>query len=152
MLLRWLLAVLHLTALGIGLGAVWSRARALRRLERGGDLDPVFVADSWWLAALAIWLGTGLVRALAGLERPAGDYAHNDLFWIKMAIFSVIFVIELWPMTAILQWGRWRARGRPFRPAHSRRLARISELQAVLVLVAMALAAGMARGWGAPAR
>ena len=44
---RWLFAALHLLALGIGLGAVWARGRALR-----GTLDPAgrrraFAADSW---------------------------------------------------------------------------------------------------------
>ena len=29
MTLRWLLAAVHLLALGIGLGAVWARARSL---------------------------------------------------------------------------------------------------------------------------
>ena len=50
-MLRWLLAALHLTALGIGLGAVWVRAGPLR-----GPLDPaglrrIFAADSWWALA-----------------------------------------------------------------------------------------------------
>jgi hypothetical protein len=29
MLIRWIIAALHLLALGMGLGAVWARARAL---------------------------------------------------------------------------------------------------------------------------
>jgi hypothetical protein len=49
-MLRWLLAAAHLLALGIGLGAVWARSRALR-----GSLDPaglrrVLGADAWWSA------------------------------------------------------------------------------------------------------
>ena len=31
MTIRWILAALHLLALGIGLGAVWSRGRLLRQ-------------------------------------------------------------------------------------------------------------------------
>ena len=163
MSLRWLFALLHLLALGIGLGAVWTRARLLARLDRGdgaapgegggrpdsGDrLDPVFTADAWWLLALTVWLATGLVRAIAGLEKPGAFYVHSPVFWTKMAVFTVIFVLELWPMTAILQWGLWRRRGRPFEAAGAQRLAAISYAQAALVVVAAGLAVGLARGMG----
>jgi putative membrane protein len=148
MLLRWVFAFLHLTALGIGLGAVWARARALRGVAHGRSLGPVFTADNWWILALTLWLVTGLVRAVAGLERPAAYYAHNDVFWAKMAVFAAVFVLELWPMTTILQWGLWRGRGRPFQPRGARRLAVISEIQAALLVVTVALATAVARGWG----
>ena len=51
----WIFAALHLFALGIGLGAVWARARAL-----SGPLDPnglkrVFAADGWWGGAGCCW-------------------------------------------------------------------------------------------------
>ena len=47
-MLRWLLAAFHLTALGIGLGAVWVRAGALRGPFDPAGLRRVFAADSWW--------------------------------------------------------------------------------------------------------
>jgi len=53
MTIRWRLASLHLPALGVGLGAVWARGRALR-----GTLDPpglsrLVAADAaWGIAAL----------------------------------------------------------------------------------------------------
>lgn len=148
MLLPWVFAVLHLLALGIGLGAVWARARALSRLDDGGELDPVFTADAWWILALALWLVTGLVRAVAGLEKPGAYYVDNRLFWTKMAVFAAVFVIELRPMTTILQWGLWLGKGRPIDTRAAGRLAAISYVQAALVVVAAALAAAMARGFG----
>ena len=54
MTLRWLLAAAHLLALGIGLGAVWARARAVgsRGLDLGG-IKRALIADAWWgVAAL----------------------------------------------------------------------------------------------------
>lgn len=146
MLLALLLAFLHLLALGIGLGAVWIRARALRRLGRGGPLEPVFTADTWWITALALWLVTGLVRAIAGLEQPDAYYLQSGVFWAKMAVFAVIFVIELWPMTAILQWGFRASKGREADTAVAPRLAAISYVQAGLVVMAVALAVMLARG------
>ena len=83
MSLRWLLAAVHLLGLGAGLGAVWTRARALQ-----GELDParlrqVFYADSWWGVAAVIWIASGLWRLLGGLEKGTEYYLHNYLFWIK---------------------------------------------------------------------
>lgn len=48
MILRWLVASLHLIALPIGFGAVVVRGAALRgRLDKSG-LDRVFRADTLW--------------------------------------------------------------------------------------------------------
>ena len=146
MLLPTLLAFLHFMALGIGLGAVWARARALQRLPRGGSLEPVFTADTWWIAALTLWLVTGLVRAVAGLEQPGAYYLQSGVFWTKMAVFTAIFVIELWPMTAILQWGFRASKGRDVDTSAAGILARISRVQAGLVVVAVGLAVVVARG------
>lgn len=147
--MRWSFAFLHLVALAVGPAAIWARARALRILVRDRTaLRTVFDADACWLAALLLWLITGLIRVLAGLEKPAAYYAHSPVFWTKMAVFAVVFVLELWPMTTILQWGFWSTRGRPidFAPAH--RMATISYAQLALVLLALGLAAALARGIG----
>src|SRR6266511_1832568 len=48
MTIRWLLAALHLLALGIGLGAVWARGRALRDALDASGLRRAFHADAWW--------------------------------------------------------------------------------------------------------
>jgi len=77
---RWLLAGFHLLALGIGLGAVWVRGRALSaRLDAVG-LRAVFLADNFWGGAAGLWIGTGLWRLLAGLEKDTAYYFHNHLF------------------------------------------------------------------------
>jgi putative membrane protein len=151
-MIRWLLAGLHLLALGVGLGAVWVRASALRELGRGhvGSLRAVFTADTWWMAALTIWLVTGLVRALAGLEKPGVYYLHNQLFWTKMALAAAVYVIELWPMAILIQWGIWLGKGRPVDTGLARRLAIMSYAQAILVVGIVLTAAGMARGFGVP--
>jgi len=72
MTIHWLLAGLHLLALGVGLGAVWVRGRALSsRLDERG-LHSVFRADMWWGIAAFLWIGTGLWRLLAGIEKDTG--------------------------------------------------------------------------------
>ena len=95
MTIRWLLAALHLLALGIGLGSVWARARAFR-----GPLDTVglrraFYADAWWGIAAVVWIATGLARAFGGMEKGAAYYLHNHIFWAKMALLILILVLWL---------------------------------------------------------
>ena len=68
---RWIVAALHLLALGIGLGAVWARARAFQGSLDTAGLRRSFAADTWWGIAAAIWIATGLARAFGGLEKGA---------------------------------------------------------------------------------
>jgi putative membrane protein len=148
MLVRWLFAALHLLGLGIGLGAVWARARALR-----GPLDPVglrrvFYADSWWGVAAAIWIGTGLVRVIGGLEKGMDYYLQNHVFWGKMALLLVILVLEVWPMVTLVRWRVQLARGEAPDTSPAGRFASISYLQAALVLLMVLAATAMARGIG----
>lgn len=149
MLIRWIFAALHLVGLGAGLGAVWARARALR-----GTLDPaglrrVFHADSWWGAAAAILIGTGLVRLFGGLEKSTSYYLQNHAFWGKMALLLAVLLLEVAPMVTLVRWRVLVRRGElpDTRPAG--RLASISYLQAVLVLLMVVAATAMARGIGA---
>ena len=67
MILRLLVAWLHLLALPIGLGAVWARSRALRVVRSSADLPRVFSADSVWGIAAALWLVTGLMRVFMSM-------------------------------------------------------------------------------------
>ena len=78
--------------------------------------------------------------------------ANNPVFWAKMAAFAVVFILELWPMTTILQWGFWSTRGRPIDFGPARRVATISYVQLALTLLALGLAVALARGrwWGEP--
>src|SRR5207247_5390021 len=59
MTIRWLLAAVHLLALGVGLGAVWARGRALQAPLDVPALRRVFSADTWWGIAAVLWIGTG---------------------------------------------------------------------------------------------
>lgn len=90
MTIRWLLAAVHLLALGVGLGAVWARGRALEVSLDVPALRRVFYADAWWGIAAVLWIGTGLVRAFGGYEKGAFYYLHNHLFWAKMGLLAAI--------------------------------------------------------------
>ena len=149
MTLRLLLAALHLLALGIGLGAVWARSRALRGTLDAAGLRRVFTADTWWGVAALVWISTGVWRLLGGLEKPTGYYFHNGFFLLKMACFGVLFLLELAPMITLVRWRSQLARGRVIDTRHARTFGTISLVQAGLLLAIVLLATSMARGYGA---
>lgn len=148
MTLRWLLALLHLLALPMGVAGVYLRARALRALGRGGEAGAAVTADLWWGIAAFIWIATGLVRWLAGVEKPASYYSYNWLFHTKMTLLLLILLLEIRPIIVI---GRWRGRlrkGQPIDTAAAHAMATTSTIQFVLVVLMIVAATGMARGIG----
>lgn len=147
-MIRWLLASIHLLGLGIGLGAIWVRARALRGPLDAAGLRRALAADTWWGVAAIVWISTGLARAFAGFEKGTQYYLHNHFFLTKMALLLGILALEIAPMIALV---RWRiALGRRQAPdlARAATYGRISDVQAVLVLLMLLAATAMARGLG----
>ena len=152
-MLRLALAVVHLVALGIGLGAVWARARSLAasRLDEG-SVRRALVADAWWGIAALLWIGTGLWRLLAGTEKATGYYLSNHVFHAKMGLLAVILLLELLPMATLVRWRRADAATvAGENPPVARRIAAFSYVQAALVVGMVVAAVMMARGYGARA-
>ena len=145
---RWLAASLHLLALGIGLGAVWARGRALRSSLDAGTLRQVFFADTLWGLAAVLWISTGLWRLLAGLEKGTGYYLQNHLFMTKMALLALVLLLEIRPMITLIRWRKAVSRGEAPDTRAAPLLARISFVQAWLIVLMVFAAAAMARGMG----
>ena len=112
MMLRWLVATVHLLVLPLGLGAIWARARALARVTGSKELARVFMADNLWGIAAVLWIATGLWRAFVGLEKGTAYYLHDHAFYAKMGLLIVILLLEVWPMTTLIRW-RIQARRSP---------------------------------------
>lgn len=148
MFLRWFVAALHLLALGIGLGAVWGRGRALRGELDAAGFRRVFYADNWWGLAAGLWIATGALRAFAGLEKGTFYYLHNHFFWLKMTLLAVILALEIRPMLTLMRWRRQIARGERPDPTGARDMARVSFAEAGLVVLMVLAATAMARGLG----
>jgi putative membrane protein len=149
-MVRWLLASIHLIALGIGLGAIWVRGSALRRLRPGnrGELSRVFAADTAWGIAALLWITSGLIRAFGGFEKGTAYYTHNRFFMIKMSLLVLILVLEVWPMVTLIRWRIQTARGVTVNTTAASAFARISVVQAFLVVLMVCAATAMARGYG----
>jgi putative membrane protein len=146
MTLRWLIATVHLLALPIGLGGVWLRARALRGSLGSDGLRHVFAADNLWGVAAALWIATGLARAFGGLEKGSAFYLSQPVFYAKMVLLVLILLLEVWPMTTLIRWRIQLRRGATVDTAAAPALARISEIQAGLVVLMVFAATALARG------
>ena len=122
------------------------RARALRRSSDAGQLERAFAADNVWALAAVLWIGTGLVRAFAGFEKGTAYYLHQPLFHAKLGLVGAIILLELWPMVTLIRWRALVRRGQPVPTERASALARISVIQAFLVVVIVGLATAIARG------
>jgi putative membrane protein len=151
-MLRVALAAFHLVVLGLGLWAVLTRSSALREPLTTGSLQRALRADAVWGIAFALWLGTGLWRLFGETEKTLGYYTHNTLFLTKMALLVLILALEVWPMLTLIQWRRALGRGTLLKeavtPMTARRIALFSHIQALLVVLMIFAACGMARGFG----
>lgn len=143
-----IVSALHVLALALGLPAVYFRGRALRgRLDADG-LRRLFTADNLWGAAAGLWLVTGLLRAFGGLEKGADFYLGSRLFWLKMALFALILVLEIRPMVTFIRWRIGLRRGQVPDTSRVRALYLVNHMQMALVVLMVFVAAFMARGFG----
>jgi putative membrane protein len=153
-MLRIALAAFHLIALGLGLGAVLRRGSTLREALTADSLKRAFAADSLWGIAAALWLVTGVWRMAAGIEKPRQYYEMNYVFIAKMVLFVVIFALEIMPMLTLMKWRKELRAGHDptgFASAFkAKRMATISHVQALLVVLMVFAAVTMARGYGLP--
>lgn len=148
---RWLLAALHLMALGIGFAAIWGRARALRHVSSDREaIGRILAADSVWGLSAIVWISTGLLRAFGGLEKGSAYYLGSSAFWLKMGLLLLILLLELRPMTVLVRWRVARARQREVDVSAAPTLALVSYAQAAILLGMVLVATAMARGIGGP--
>jgi putative membrane protein len=145
--LRWLVATFHLLALPLGLSSVWARGRGLGVARANADLARVFVADNLWGLAAGLWIVTGLWRAFGGIEKGTAYYLNDRVFYVKMGLLFLILLLEIAPMTTLISWRVAIRRGKQIDLKSAAIFARISQVQAVLVVLMVFAATAMARGF-----
>lgn len=147
MLAHWFLAAIHLLAFAMGFAAVLARGMALRRVAvNAADPRNVLLADNWWGMSALILLLTGGVRAFGGYEKGTDYYLHQPLFHLKMTLFIIILLLEIAPMVTLIKWRIALSRGRSIDSRRATLFARISHIEALLIVVIVVAATGMARG------
>ncbi len=147
MLVHWFLAAVHLLAFALGFWAVLTRGTAFSRLAAGaGEVRRVLLADNLWGISALVLLVTGGMRAFGGYEKGTDYYLHQPLFHLKMTLFVLILLLELAPMITLIKWRIGLARGNPLKTRRAKMFARISHAEALLLVLMVIAATGMARG------
>jgi putative membrane protein len=151
-MLRIILASLHLLALSLGMMAVVLRGSALREPPTTASLQRAFRLDTIWGIAAALWLVTGLWRLFGHTEKPTAYYFDNHWFLVKMGLFVLIVLLEIWPMLTLNRWRKAARSGAApasfVTPAAGKRFAIVGHVQATLAMFMIFAAVAMARGFG----
>jgi len=143
-----IVSALHVLALALGLPSVFLRGRALKGRLDGDGLRRLFAADTVWGIAATLWLVTGLLRAFGGLEKGAAFYLASRLFWLKMALFVVVVLLEIRPMVTLMRWRAVVRGGGTPDTSGARALYTLNHVELTLVVVIVFVASFMARGFG----
>jgi uncharacterized membrane protein len=145
MIVSALLSATHLLTLGLGLAAVFARGRALARPLDAAGWQRLLAADNAWGIAAGLWIVSGLARVFFG-GKDTSFYWHNGFFWIKMALFGIVFGLELAPMTAFIRVRAAIRHGTPLPRLPVDAYRRINTAELALVVAIVFVAAFMARG------
>ncbi len=143
-----IVSALHVLALAIGLPGVFLRGRALAGPLDTAGLRRLFAADNVWGIAAGLWIVTGLLRAFGGLEKGAQFYLGSRLFWTKLGLFGLVFVLEIWPMVTFVGWRRRLRRGLVPDTSRAAAFYLLTHVEMALVVIIVFVASLMARGFG----
>ena len=145
MVIGALLSAIHVLTLALGLGAVVMRGGALARPLDEAGWQRLLAADNAWGAAAGLWIASGLGRLFFGGKEPA-FYWHNGFFWVKLALFGLVFALEVMPMMTFIRVRSARRRGTALPRVSVAAYRRINAAETALVVVIVFVAAFMARG------
>jgi len=140
-----LLSSVHVLTLALGLGGVFIRGRALARPLDEAGWHRLLAADSLWGVAAGLWIASGLGRVFFGGKEPA-FYWHNGFFWVKLALFGLVFALEFTPMMTFIRVRSALRRGTALPRFSVEAYRRINAAEIVLVVAIVFVAAFMARG------
>jgi putative membrane protein len=140
-----LLSAVHILTLALGLGAVFMRGRALARPLDEAGWQRLLTADNVWGVAAGLWIASGLARVFFGGKEP-GFYWRNGFFWVKLALFGLVFALELTPMMTFIRVRAARKRSTALPRFSLEAYRRINSAEVVIVVAIVFVAAFMARG------
>lgn len=145
MVVAALLSAIHVLTLALGLGAVYLRGRALGHPLDDDGWRRLLAADNAWGAAAGLWIASGLARVFFGGKEPS-FYWRNGFFWVKLALFAIVFVLELRPMMTFIRVRAARRQHAPLPSFSTNEFRRINTVELALVVTIVVVATFMARG------
>lgn len=143
-----ILAYLHYLALGLGFIGVFSRGRAIKSIVTGTtkDTKELFLADNIWGIAALLWIVTGLMRVFGPYEKGPSFYMHSHWFYLKMALFLAVFLLEVYPMLTFIKWRRIKKQISAEDFFVLRKIRTTNHIQALIIFLIPLIATIMARG------
>lgn len=148
-----LFASLHYIGFAIALGSIFGRGVYLKKLhedsqKQNEDLKRVFFCDNLWGVAALLIIVTGFYRAFGSLEKGTDFYLGSGLFNLKLGLFGLIFLLELYPMVVLFKWRIKNKRGVfEFHKNQIKTLVYLNHSEFILVLLIPFIASLMARGF-----
>jgi putative membrane protein len=139
------LSAVHVLALGLGLGGIFTRGRALASHLDAAGWKRLLAADNVWGIAALLWIVSGIGRVFFG-GKDSSFYWRNGFFWTKLALFGLIFALEVTPMITFIRVRTALRRGTALPRFSIEAYRQINAAETVLVIVIVFVAAFMARG------
>src|SRR6476620_1141292 len=128
--------------LAIGFAAIFARGRALAGPLDAAGWRRLLAADNVWGVAAGLWIASGLGRVFFGGKEPI-FYWHNGFFWVKLALFGLVFALELTPMMTFIRVRAARRRHTALPRFSVNAYRRVNNAELVLVVAIVFVAAFM---------
>ena len=145
-MLQWLLATLHLLALGCGLGAIAARGRNLADQPDAPAWQRSLRANNWWHLALCLWLLSGLAMLWQHPQLLGMGGKLPPLAVAKLRGCLLLLLLE-WRTRPLLRQCRARLERGRLPPDELRRgLQQASRLQLFLLLILLLLSTAWQAG------
>ena len=145
MVIAALLSAIHMLTLALGAGGLFARGLALSSPLDDAGWKRLLVADNAWGIAAVLWMASGLGRVFYGGKEPS-YYWRNGFFWVKLALFGMVFALELALMITFIRVRRARSEGKVLPRFSVGAYRRINTVELALVVTIVFAAAFMARG------
>jgi putative membrane protein len=145
MVIAALLSAVHMLTLGLGMSSIFARGRALARPLDDAGWKRLLAADDVWGVSALLWIASGLGRVFSG-GKETSFYWRNGFFWLKLALFGLVLVLELRPMTTFIRVRIARRRGLPAPQFDVATYQRINAAELTIIVLIVFTAAFMARG------
>ena len=77
---------------------------AFRKSLTAGEVRLIQRVDLWYGISAGVLVVVGLLRVFY-FEKGASFYGANPMFWTKMALFTIVGLLSIYPTIRYIRWG-----------------------------------------------
>jgi putative membrane protein len=141
-----LASTLHIYGIALLVAIFFMRTYHLSKEPTKERLEKAFFWDNWSLVVVIVVMGVGVWRMW--LEKGVEYYLNNQMFWWKMGILTVAWLLETPIMIKLIQWRIKIANGEAFDTSSLPFLRKLEIAEGSLMVLVVFCASLMARGYG----